>query len=51
MGSAGGVSGSRGVSFGGEVPSVGLQNVIQYVEISSAGDAADFGDMLSINGY
>jgi len=49
MGAAAGVSGSRAVSFGGETTS--LQNVIQYVEISSAGNSTDFGDLLSINGY
>ena len=44
MAAAGGVSGSRGVGFGGET-SGGSQDVIQYVEISSTGNATDFGNL------
>ena len=37
-------SSTRAVQIGGSVPS-GATNTMQYVTISSTGDATDFGDM------
>ena len=43
-------TGGRGLFFGGYAPSpAALRNIIDYVTISSAGNAQDFGDLLSIN--
>ena len=45
-------SSTRGINFGGETaPNSGaLLNVIEYVQISTGGDAADFGDLASVVG-
>ena len=45
-------SSTRGINFGGETaPASGaLLNVIEYVQISTGGDAADFGDLLAVVG-
>jgi len=45
-------SSTRGINFGGETaPNSGaLLNVIEYVQISTGGDAADFGDLLAVVG-
>ena len=45
-------SSTRGINFGGETaPNSGaLLNVIEYVQISTGGDAADFGDLLAAVG-
>jgi hypothetical protein len=43
-------TGGRGLFFGGYAPSpAALRNIIDYVTISSQGNAQDFGDLLSIN--
>lgn len=38
-------SGDRGVITGGETDTIGRSNVIQYFDITTAGNAQDFGDM------
>ena len=38
-------SGDRGVVTGGETDTIGRSNVIQYFDITTAGNAQDFGDM------
>ena len=45
-------SSTRGINFGGETaPASGaLLNVIEYVQISTGGDAADFGDLAAVVG-
>ena len=45
-------SSTRGINFGGETaPNSGaLLNVIEYVQISTGGDAADFGDLAAVVG-
>ena len=45
-------SSTRGINFGGETaPASGaLLNVIEYVQISTGGDAADFGELLAVVG-
>ena len=45
-------SSTRGINFGGEsAPNSGaLYNVIEYVQISTGGDAADFGDLAAVVG-
>ena len=43
-------TGGRGLFFGGYAPSpASLRNIIDYVTISSQGNAQDFGDLLSTN--
>lgn len=43
-------TGGRGLFFGGYAPSpAAFRNIIDYVTISSQGNAQDFGDLLSIN--
>ena len=51
MGAAGaGTSGDRGVGMAAETDS-GNTNVIQYVEISTTGNATDFGDLTGTYTY
>ena len=40
-------SGDRGIVTGGETPTSGRSNVIQYFDITTAGNAQDFGDLHS----
>ena len=38
--------GTRGLFLNGFVPSPGQQNIIDYIEIATTGDAKDFGDLM-----